>query len=192
MLYERRKNMDDNKIIELYFSRDEQAITETQDKYGKLIFSIANNILDSRSDSEECVNDTYLGVWNSIPPERPKNFVAYISKIARNLSLKRLEYLSRDKRAKNLTVSLCELEDVLCDSDIKDGVSDGKISMLISSFLHTQSKEKRVIFIRRYYYFDSIEDISKKYSISQSKVKSMLFHTRRKLKEFLTEEGIQI
>lgn len=192
MLYERRKNMDDNKIIELYFSRDEQAITETQDKYGKLIFSIANNILDSRSDSEECVNDTYLGVWNSIPPERPKNFVAYISKIARNLSLKRLEYLSRDKRAKNLTVSLCELEDVLCDSDIKDGVSDGKISMLISSFLHTQSKEKRVIFIRRYYYFDSIEDISKKYSISQSKVKSMLFHTRRKLKEFLIEEGIQI
>ena len=184
--------MDDNKIIELYFARNEQAIKETQDKYGKLIFSIANNILDSRSDSEECVNDTYLGVWNSIPPERPKNFVAYISKIIRNLSLKRLEYLSRDKRAKNLTVSLCELEDVLCDSDIKDGVSDGEISMLISNFLHTQSKEKRVIFIRRYYYFDSIEDISKKYSISQSKVKSILFHTRRKLKEYLIEEGIQI
>ena len=184
--------MDDNKIIELYFSRDEQAIKETQDKYGKLIFSIANNILDSRSDSEECVNDTYLGVWNSIPPERPRSFVAYISKIAQNLSLKRLEYLSRDKRAKDLTVSLCELEDVLCDSEIRSDVSDGEISMLISRFLHTQSKEKRMVFIRRYYFFDSVEDISVRYSISKSKVKSMLFYTRRKLKEFLIKEGVQI
>lgn len=184
--------MDDNRIIELYFARDERAIAETQDKYGKLIFSIANNILNSREDANECVNDTYLGVWNSIPPERPISFSAYISRIARNLSLKRLEYLSRDKRSRNLTVSLSELEGVLCDSDIRDGVSDGEISMLISRFLHTQSKEKRNVFIRRYYFFDSVEDISKRYSISQSKVKSMLFHTRRKLKEFLTEEGIQI
>lgn len=192
MLYERRDNMDDNKIIELYFARDERAIAETQEKYGKLIFSIADNILDSRPDSEECVNDTYLAVWNAIPPERPRNFVAYVSKIARNLSLKRLEYLSRDKRSKNLTVSLCELEDVLCDSEIKNDISDGEISMLISRFLHTQPKEKRMVFVRRYYYFDSVEDISGRYSISQSKVKSILFHTRRKLKEFLLKEGIAI
>ena len=184
--------MDDNKIIELYFARDERAIAETQEKYGKLIFSIADNILDSRPDSEECVNDTYLAVWNAIPPERPRNFVAYVSKIARNLSLKRLEYLSRDKRSKNLTVSLCELEDVLCDSEIKNDISDGEISMLISRFLHTQPKEKRMVFVRRYYYFDSVEDISGRYSISQSKVKSILFHTRRKLKEFLLKEGIAI
>ena len=192
MLYERRDNMDDNKIIELYFARDERAIAETQEKYGKLIFGIANNILDSRLDSEECENDTYLGVWNSIPPERPKNFTAYVSKIARNLSLKRLEYLSRDKRSKSLTVSLSELEDVLCDSDIKNDISDGEISMLISRFLHTQPKEKRVVFVRRYYYFDSVEDISERYSISQSKVKSILFRTRRKLKDFLLKEGISI
>lgn len=192
MLDERRDNMDDEKIIELYFARDEQAIRETQDKYCKLLFSIADNILDSRSDAEECVNDTYLGIWNSIPPERPRNFMAYISGIARNLSLKRLEYLSREKRAKNLTVSLCELEDVLCDSEIRSDVSDGEISMLISRFLHTQSKEKRMVFIRRYYFFDSVEDISVRYSISKSKVKSMLFHTRRKLKEFLIKEGVQI
>ena len=184
--------MDDNKIIELYFARDEKAIYETQNKYGKLIFGISNNILDSYPDAEECVNDTYLGVWNAIPPERPRNFMAYISKIARNLSLKRLEYLSRDKRSKNLTVSLCELEDVLCDSDIKNGINDGEISMLISRFLHTQSKEKRIVFIRRYYYFDSIEDISQKYSLSQSKVKSILFNMRRKLKDFLLKEGISI
>ena len=126
--------MDDNKIIGLYFERDERAIKETEEKYGRLILSIADNILDSREDADECVNDTYLGVWNSIPPMRPINLRAYICKIARNISLRRLEYESADKRGRNLTVSLSELEDVLCDSQIAEGVTDGEISRLISDF----------------------------------------------------------
>ena len=184
--------MDDNKIMGLYFDRDERAIKETADKYENLIFSIADNILDSREDANECVNDTYLGVWNSIPPIRPISFRAYICKIARNVSLKRLEYESADKRGRNLTVSLSELEDVLCDAQIAEGVTDGEISRLISDFLRSESKIKRDVFIRRYYFFDSVEDIAKRYSFSKSKVKSMLFHTRRKLKEFLAKEGIEI
>ena len=186
------ENMDDSKIIELYFDRDERAIKETQDKYGKLIFGIANNMLNSREDADECVNDTYLGVWNSIPPLRPISFRAFVCKIARNVSLKRLEYESADKRGRNLTVSLSELEGVLCDSQIAPDVTDGEISRLISDFLRSESKIKRDVFIRRYYFFDSIEDIAKRYSFSQSKVKSMLFHTRRKLKDFLEKEGIEI
>ena len=184
--------MDDNKIIGLYFDRDERAIKETEEKYGRLIFSIADNILNSREDADECVNDTYLGVWNSSPPMRPISLRAYICKIARNVSLRRLEYESADKRGKNLTVSMSELEEVLCDSQIADGVTDGEISRLISDFLRSEPKIKRDVFIRRYYFFDSIEDIAKRYAFSQSKVKSMLFHTRRKLKDFLEKEGIEI
>ena len=184
--------MDDNKIIGLYFDRDERAIKETEEKYGKLIFSIADNILDSREDAAECVNDTYLGVWNSIPPLRPVSLRAYICKIARNISLKRLEYESADKRGRNLTVSLSELEGVLCDTQIATDVTDGEISRLISDFLRSEPKSKRDVFISRYYFFDSIEDIAKRYSFSKSKVKSMLHHTRRKLKDFLIKEGIEI
>lgn len=184
--------MDDNKIMGLYFDRDERAIKETEDKYGRLILSIADNILDSREDADECVNDTYLSVWNSIPPMCPINLKAYVCRIARNISLKKLEYLNADKRGRNLTVSLSELEEVLCDSQIAEGVTDVEISKLISDFLRSEPKIKRDVFIRRYYFFDSIEDIAKRYFFSQSKVKSMLFHTRRKLKEFLVKEGIEI
>ena len=184
--------MDDNKIVGLYFDRDERAIKETEDKYGNLIFSIADNILNSREDANECVNDTYLGVWNTIPPVRPISFRAYICKIARNVSLRRLEYESADKRGRNLTVSLCELEEVLCDEQIANGITDGEISRIISDFLRSESKIKRDVFIRRYYFFDSVEDIAKRYSFSISKVKSMLFRTRHKLKDFLAKEGIEI
>ena len=102
--------MDDLRIIELYFERDEQAIKETDAKYGKLCHSIAYNILNNHEDSEECVNDTYVGVWNAIPPTRPSNFMSFVCKIARNLSLKRLEFMKREKRSADVMLSLDELE----------------------------------------------------------------------------------
>lgn len=184
--------MDDLKIIELYFQRDEQAIIETDYKYGKLCHSIAYNILNNHEDSEECVNETYVGVWNAIPPTRPNNLMAFVCKIARNLSLKRLEFLRREKRSSAVTLSLEELEEVLSDDRFAPDVSDEDLGKLISKFLYNQKEDFRNVFIRKYYFFDSIKEIAERYSFSESKVKNMLFHTRKKLREYLIREGVAI
>lgn len=184
--------MDDLKIIELYFARDERAIKETDEKYGKLCYSIAYNILNNKEDAEECVNDTYVGVWNAIPPTHPNNFMAFISRIARNQSLKRLESLKREKRCYGIIVSLSELDDVISDDSIDSDITSEEIGKLISCFLRVQKEDVRNVFIRKYYFFDSVKDIAKRYSFTESKVKNMLYHTRNKLKDYLIKEGIEI
>ncbi len=184
--------MDDLQIIELYFARDEQAISETDAKYGKLCRNIAYNVLNNQEDSEECVNDTYLGVWNAIPPIRPNNFMAFVCRITRNLSLRRLESQTRQKRSAALTVSFSELEEILPDEAIDVSASDENIGRLISDFLRGEKADIRKVFVRRYYFFDSVSDISKRYSFSESKVKNMLYRTRNKLKEYLIKEGVRI
>ncbi len=184
--------MDDQQIIDLYFDRNEQAITETDVKYGKLCHSIAYNILSNREDSEECVNDTYIGVWNAIPPTRPDNLMAFVCRIARNLSLKRLEYLKREKRSADVILSLDELSAVLPDERYAPDVSDEDVGRLISQFLRTQKEDVRNVFIRKYYFFDSVKEIAERYSFTESKVKNMLFYTRNKLKDYLIKEGVEI
>ena len=184
--------MDDLSIIELYFARDEQAIKETVAKYGKLCHSIAYNILNNNEDSEECVNDTYIGVWNTIPPTRPNNFMAFVCRITRNLSLKRIEAMARQKRSQATIVSLDELAEVLPDESIAYGISDEDIGKAISDFLRNEKEDVRNVFIRKYYFFDSIGDIAKRYGFTESKVKNMLHHTRAKLKEYLIKEGITL
>ena len=184
--------MDDQQIIDLYFDRNEQAITETDVKYGKLCHSIAYNILSNREDTEECVNDTYIGVWNAIPPTRPDNFMAFVCRIARNLSLKRLEFLKREKRSADVILSLDELSAVLPDERYAPDVSDEDVGRLISQFLRTQKEDVRNVFIRKYYFFDSVKEIAERYSFTESKVKNMLFYTRNKLKDYLIKEGVEI
>lgn len=184
--------MDDLRIIDLYFERNEQAITETAAKYGKLCHSIAYNILNNHEDSEECVNDTYIGMWNAIPPARPNNFTAFICRIARNLSLKRLEFLKREKRSADVVLSWDELAAVLPDEQYAPDVSDEDVGKLISQFLRTQKEDARNVFIRKYYFFDSIKEIAVRYSFTESKVKNMLFYTRNKLKDYLIKEGVEI
>jgi len=184
--------MDDQQIIDLYFDRNEQAITETDVKYGKLCHSIAYNILSNREDTEECVNDTYIGVWNAIPPTRPNNFMAFVCRIARNLSLKRLEFLKREKRSADVILSLDELSAVLPDERYAPDVSDEDVGRLISQFLRTQKEDVRNVFIRKYYFFDSVKEIAERYSFTESKVKNMLFYTRNKLKDYLIKEGVEI
>ncbi|MBD5461159.1 MAG: sigma-70 family RNA polymerase sigma factor [Lachnospiraceae bacterium] len=184
--------MDDLMIIELYFARNEQAIKETDMKYGNLCFSVANNILSNEEGSKECVNDTYLGVWNRIPPTRPNNFMAFICKIVRNLSLKKLDFNFATKRSQNITVSFSELEEILPDNRIHPDYEYEEIGRLISNFLRREKKEVRNVFIRKYYFFDSVKDIAELYSFTESKVKNMLYHTRNKLREYLKKEGIEI
>ena len=184
--------MDDLSIVELYFARDEQAIKETDAKYGKLCHSIAYNILNNNEDSEECVNDTYIGVWNAIPPTRPNNFMAFLCKITRNISLKRIEAMARQKRSQATIVSLEELVEILPDESIRENISNDNLTELISVFLRKEKADVRNVFIRKYYFFDSVGDISKRYSFTEDKVKSMLYHTRKKIKDYLIKEGVEI
>ena len=184
--------MDDLRIIALFFERDEQAIKETDAKYGKLCHSIAYNILNNHEDSEECVNDTYVGVWNAIPPTRPNNLMSFVCKIVRNLSLKRLEFLKREKRSADVLLSLDDLAAVLPDNRYAPNVSDEDVGKLISKFLRTQKEDVRNVFIRKYYFFDSIGEIAERYGFTESKVKNMLFYTRNKLRDYLIKEGVGI
>ena len=184
--------MDDLSIIELYFARDEQAIKETDKKYGKLCYRIAYNILNNNEDSEECVNDTYIGVWNAIPPTRPKSLMAFLCKITRNISLKRVEAMARQKRSQATVVSLDELAEILPDESIEENISNDNLTELISDFLRKEKADVRNVFIRKYYFFDSVGDIAKRYGFTEDKVKSMLYHTRKKLKDHFIKEGVKL
>lgn len=185
--------MDDNKIIELYWKREETAIEETSQKYGGLCTHIAQNILLNYEDSEECVNDTYFAVWNAIPDKRPDIFSAFISRITRNLALKKYEYLSASKRNPAAITSIEELGDCVSGTDSVESEAECRwVERMIDRFLWQQEEEKRNVFIRRYWYFDSIETVCNRTGFSQSKVKSMLYEMRRKLREYLESEGIEL
>jgi len=184
--------MDDLQIIELYFARDEHAIKETDRKYGKLCFRVAKNLLFNNEDSEECVNDTYLTVWHKIPPTRPNNFTAFICKITRNLSLKRLEISNAMKRSVDAIISLSEIEATLPDHSIALDIKEEELGKLISAFLWSEKELDRNVFLRKYWFFDTISDIAERYSLNENNVKSMLFRTRNRLREFLKKEGIEV
>ena len=184
--------MKDEAIVRLYWDRNEQAIRESASKYGEYCGSIARNILFNWTDTEECVNDTYVGVWNAIPPTRPSNFMSFVCKIARNLSLKRLEFMKREKRSADVMLSLDELESVLPDDRYAPDVSDEDVGKLVSHFLRTQKEDVRNVFIRKYFYFDSIGEIAERFGFTKSKVKNMLFYTRNKLRDYLIKEGVEI
>lgn len=140
------------KIIALYWNRNEDAITETSSKYGKLCYLVATNILSSREDSEECVNDTYLGLWNTIPVQRPSRFSVFASRITRNLALKRFEYLSAAKRNPEAVCSLEELGDCVSGKEsIESELENRRLEQTIDNFLWQQGEEKRNIFLRRYW-----------------------------------------
>ncbi len=182
--------MDDEKIITLYMQRNEQAIAVTAEKYGGLCMKIVGNILKDEKDAEECVNDTYLGLWNVIPPQHPDSLTAFIAKIARNTALKKLRYNQAQKRSAVPTVSLTGLEELLADNRFADGVETREVVPLINAFLRTQKPEVRTVFVQRYWLCESVQEIAVRYAYSEGKVKSMLYHTRRKLQAYLEKEGI--
>ncbi len=185
--------MEDTGIIQLYWERSEQAISETDSKYGKLCRYVAMNILWSWEDGEECVNDTYLGLWNAMPPQRPSRFSVFVSRITRNLALKKYEYLSAAKRNPEAVSSLSELEDCVSGGDaVESELENKRVEQAISEFLWQQEEEKRVIFLRRYWYFESIDEICRRSGYSRSKVTSMLHQTRKKLRAYLEKEGIEV
>lgn len=185
--------MDDRQIIELFTARDEAAIKETEREYGRLCYRVAFNILGNAEDAEECVNDTLLAAWNKIPQTvTPGNLKAFVCGIARNLALKRLEYYSAAKRSPGAAVPLAELEEIIPDNSAPPDNTAENIAEAITAFLRQQKPEARKVFVRRYWFFEPVSDIAARFSFSESKVKSMLFHTRKKLKSYLAKEGIEI
>ena len=185
--------MEDQQIIALYWSRDPQAIDHSSRKYGAYLFTVAQRILSSREDCEECVNDAYFAVWNAIPEQCPARFAAFLGRITRNLALKRYEYLTAEKRNPAAAVSLSELADCVSGREgPEDAAEARRVEAAISRFLSALEEHKRVVFLRRYWYFDSIQSISDKTGFSHGKVKSMLHQTRRRLREYLESEGIDV
>lgn len=192
-LKERRISMNDASIIELYWNRNENAIEETHKKYGSLCNRVSLNIVNSIPDAEECVNDSYLTLWNSIPDDRPEYFSAYLCRIVRNLSLKRLEYNTALKRKPELVASFDELEGCISSADTPENSLDAKLlGKAISEFLYLQNEQCRNIFIRRYWYFDSVKNIAEDFRMKEEKVSVLLFRMRKKLKKHLEKEGFGV
>lgn len=184
--------MKDEQIVALYWQRDEHAIDETRTKYGNYCRSIAYNILGCTEDAQECENDTYLAAWNAIPPHRPVVLGTFLGKLTRRISLDRWKTNTAQKRGGNtVTLSLDELEGCIPDDRAVDiRMEQNMLASTISVFLRSLSRQDRQVFLRRYWYLDSIADIAHRFGFTQSKVKMMLLRTRQKMRQYLEKEGI--
>ena len=184
--------MEDSKIIELFFRRMEQAIWELDAKYGRACYKLALNIVNDSQDAEECVNDTYLGVWNAIPPQRPKSLLAFVCRIARNVSINRYK---RDPARKHGTYDVCfdELQECIPSNETVEARYDAdELSRLIDDFLDALDKKSRMLFVRRYYYMDSFADVAAAAGMKEGAVRTRLSRLRGKLKEFLESRGVDV
>ena len=182
--------MDDKQIIDLFFARSEDAITELDFKYGRLCYHIAENILNNNQDAEECVNDTYLGAWNTIPPQKPNPLQAYICKIVRNIAITKYHANTAQKRNSHYDVALDELENCLCSPDTPEATLQAKeLSGLLNRFLSELDTRSRVIFVRRYWYADSINEIAASFGMRPNSVTVQISRIRGKLRKFLMQEG---
>lgn len=185
--------MEDEKIIALYWERNETAIKETQKKYGRYCHYIADRILGCHEDAEECVNDIYVRLWESIPPQRPEHFSAFLGKITRNLALNRYKAQTREKRgAGQICAVLDELAECIPDPSSNEITDELVLRDALNDFLRALPTETRKVFLRRYWYLSPISEIAADYRMSESKVKMILFRTRNKLKEKLKKDGIEV
>lgn len=183
--------MTDEKIIALFWNREETAIGELQTKYGAYCFRVADNILKNREDSEECVNDTWLRVWNTIPPACPKVLRMFLAKITRNLSFNRYQAKHTIKRGSGeMEMVLEELEECLADGfSLEDEVLAGELKQSINQFVYGLSEQSGNVFVRRYFYAESITEIAKRYRLTENYVTVILSRTRKALKSYLKREG---
>ena len=179
-------------IIELFFDRSEDAIKELDQKYGNYCYKLSYSILGNKQDAEECVNDSYLGVWNAIPPARPNPLLTFVCKIVRNISLNRYNASKAKKRNSEYVLSLEELGDILSENTLETELKEEEILKYIEEFLDMQSKENRVIFIRRYWFSDSYKEIEKRTGVNKRLISVRLARMREKLKIYLEERGINV
>lgn len=182
--------MEDAEIIALFWKRDEQAIKETDTAYGRRLYALSNNILSNREDAEESVSDTYLETWRAIPPKRPKFFYAFLASVCRNLSLNKLDWRMAAKRHGEVVALTQEMESCIPDRRQEGETDRRELRRTLDAFLESLPKETRLIFLRRYLYADTIVQIAQRYKLSESKVKTQLCRTRKKLYVYLEKEGV--
>ncbi len=185
--------MDDSKIIELFFKRQEQAIIELSNKYGSVCLKVAFNILNNKQDTEECVSDAYLGAWNTIPPQNPNPLLSYVCRIVRNLAIKKYHANTAAKRNSIYDVALDELENCFPSSvSVEDDFNVIETARIIDEFLATLNQKNRIMFVRRYWHSDSIDDLAKLFQTSNHNISVRLSRTREKLKKYLIKEGVSL
>lgn len=185
--------MEDKEIIELFFQRYENAIAELQIKYGTISNKTAFNILGNQQDAEECVNDSYLAVWNAVPPKKPNPLLAFLLKIVRNISINRCTYNTRQKRNQQYWECVDELDYCLASKETAESQIEAiELTNHIELFLDSLSKTNRLIFIRRYWYVDSFESISKVTGLRENAIRTRLSRMRKDLKTFLRERGVAL
>ena len=181
--------MEDERIVRLYWERNENAIRESEMKYGKYCYSIAYNILHSHEDSDECVNDTWNGAWNAIPPEKPMKLQCFLGRITRNIAIDRYRYDSAQKRGSETEIAIEEYWECIPNGDIS--IEDElMLKQAINGFLASLDTKTRVIFMRRYWYAMSVKDIANGMHLSENNISIILHRTRSKFKDYLTKEGI--
>ena len=184
--------MTDDQIIDLYWARNEQAIACTDHAYGHRLLNVAGRILDDFQDSEECVSDTYLKAWQSIPPQRPTYFYAFLAAICRRLAFGKLDWDNALKRKAEVVTLSDEIQRCIPDRGWERKLEGEEIGHLLNEFLAALPKESRMIFLRRYWFADTISQIATRYDISESKVKMQLSRTREKLRVYLEKEGVAV
>ena len=184
--------MTDAQIIDLYWSRNEDAIAQTDVVYGRKLHTLAERIVQNYEDAQECVSDTYLKTWDTIPPQRPNYFFAYLAKICRNFALGVLDWKNAAKRKGEVVALTQEMEACIPDPAHERRLEGEELGKVLNNFLETLSYESRVIFLRRYWYLDTVAEIADGLGITQSKVKTQLHRTRAKLHAFLEKEGITV
>ena len=184
--------MEDAKIIDLYFARNEDAICQTDAAYGRKLYCLADRILHDPQDSEESVSDTYMKAWETIPPKRPVHFFAYLAKICRHFALGRLDWKKAAKRNAEVVSLTSEMELCIPDERREVQLEAKELGRILDAFLRTLSPENRMVFMRRYWYVDTIAEIAVRYGISESAVNMRLNRTRAKLCTYLEQEGIKV
>lgn len=185
--------MEDSKIIELFFERSEQAIIELSKKYGSVLKKIAVNILNNENDAEECLSDAYFGVWNTIPPQRPEHLSGYVCRIVRNAAIKKYHSNTAKKRDGAYDVALDEIEECLSSPmSVEDEVDARELARKINDFLFTLDKQSRIMFVRRYYHSDTIEELARLFGTSEHNISAKLFRIRNKLKKHLIKKGVSL
>lgn len=185
--------MDDGNIINLFFERSERAIIELANKYGPVCFTVSINILNDRLEAEECVNDSYLAVWNNIPPQRPNPLLSFVCRIVRNISINRYKKNSAQKRKGNYELCLDEIENIVSNhSSVEDECSVAELTALIDEFLDSQAKTNRMIFVRRFWYLDSYKDIADASGLREGAVRTRLSRVKSDLRKFLERNGVII
>lgn len=183
--------MNDTNIIDLYWARNERAIEETDRTYGRTLLGLSQRILQNKQDAEENVYDTYMRTWESIPPQRPVYFKAFLTKICRCLAFDRLDRRNASKRNAELVSLTEEMESCIPDKQIEAQMEGKELGRLLEQFLGSLPKDSRLIFLRRYLYLDTVAEIARRYGFSESKVKMQLNRTRSKLHDYLSKEGIR-